>query len=348
MRLGLRLGSRRNYHRDSDQSREQPSATADAETRCAELALRFIQRNTLFSLGRARDIGPHLQAARQLAEQLGDEAGQARALCLSAHHAWQMAEFSEALRLAEHGAAVADAIGDFGLKVSSVFFIGLGAHAFGRYRYGAEILAKNVASLPGPLATQRFGFVSVCSVVSGCYLALCLTELGEFDDARRAAETARATASKAGSAFDRIQGDLALAGVDLARGAGGECIAPLEQALDLCRKASVAVLLPRATSALALAYALAGRAEDAVALTVEREEQSGEAVRAMSLLASAEALLLAGRLDAARESGETLVRFARATAQAGSEAWGQMAVASSRLAQGNWQEAMEIARRSTP
>ncbi len=53
--------------------------SADAATRRAELDLRFLIRNTLFSLGRAREIGDHLLAAQRLAEALGDEAGEARA-----------------------------------------------------------------------------------------------------------------------------------------------------------------------------------------------------------------------------------------------------------------------------
>ncbi len=317
--------------------------SADNETRRAELDLRFRIRNTLFSLGRARDIGEHLSAARRLAEALGDEAGQARALCQSGHYAWQMGRWAEATTAGEAAVVLATRIGDLGLQAASVFFMGLAALAQGRPRAGAGLLARNVSVLTGELAFERFGFVSVCSVVSGSYLAVCLTELGRFEEAEQAASRARETALKAGSAFDRIQADLALAGVALMRGQADHRVALLEQALALCRAAAVAVLLPRTTAALALAYALAGRCDEALALVAEREEQSGEAVRAMSLLGSAEALLLCGKAMAAVERAEALVRFAQATDQSGSEAWGQLVLGSGHLALGAWQRAAAAA-----
>ncbi len=181
-------------------------------------------------------------------------------------------------------------------------------------------------------------------MVSGSYLAICLTELGRFDEAERAASAARETAEAAGSAFDRAQADLALAGVSLMRGNADHRIQLLEEALSLCRKASVAVLLPRATSALALAYALAGRFPEALALATERDEQSGEAIRAMSLLASAEALLLCHDWVAAAARAEALVQFARTTNQVGAEAWGMLVLASSHLACGLWQQAAVTAQ----
>jgi class 3 adenylate cyclase/tetratricopeptide (TPR) repeat protein len=319
---------------------------ADDETRRAELILRFLIRNTLFSLGRAREIGEHLLAARRLAEALGDEAGQARALCQSAHYAWQMGCWTEAIAASETALTLSAAIGDIGLQASSIFFMGLANHALGRFKAGADLLARNVALLPGELAHERFGFVSICSVVSGSYLAICLTELGRFEEAERAATLAREIALKAGGAFDRIQAELALAGVALMQGKATHRIELLEEALSLCQAAAIAVLLPRTTSALALAYALSGRFDQASALATERDEQCGEAVRAMSLLASAEALLLCGDTTAAMARAETLIGFARTTTQVGPEAWGLLVLASGYLAEGAWQEAAGAAAAS--
>ncbi len=317
----------------------------DPTTMRAELDLRFVIRNTLFSLGRALEIGEHLLAARQLAETLGDEAGQARALCQSAHHAWQMGRWEDAMETGQAALRFATATGDLGLQVSSIFFMGLAAYALGRFRTGAELLDRNVLTLTGTLATERFGFVSVCSVVSGSYLATCLTELGEYDKAEQAARQARDTAAAVGSAFDRIQADLALAGVSLMQG-NADQVPLLESALSLCRSASVTVLLPRATSALALAYALDGRRLEALALATERDEQSGEAIRAMSQVASAEALLLCREITAASVRAEALVQFARTTNQIGAEAWGLLILASCHLASGRWHQAVSAAQAS--
>jgi len=316
---------------------------ADAAAMRAELDLRFLIRNTLFSLGRAGEIGPHLQAARRLAEALGDQGGQARALCQSAHHAWQMGRWREAIEAGRLALKFATAIEDLGLQVSSIFFMGLAALASGQFRNGATLLQRNLALLPDRLATERFGFVSICSVVSGAYSAICLTELGQFAQAERAAAVASEIALRAGSAFDRIQADLALAGVALMQGAADHRIALLEDALSLCRSAAVAVMLPRTTAALALAYALAGRAEDALALAADREEQSGVAVRAMSQLAASEAQLLGGDPAAARARAKSLVLFGRRTDQTGAQAWGLLVLACCHLAGGRWRKASAAA-----
>lgn len=312
---------------------------ANPSTRRAELDLRFLIRNTLFSLGRAREIGEHLNAARTLADLLGDRASEARALCLTAHHAWQMGRWTDALEAARTAHGLAEAIGDLGLQVSSNFFTGLAALALGQVKDGAEVLARNIELLPGDLALERFGFVSICSVVSGSFLAVCLTELGRFEDAARAAARAHATAQQAGNPFDRIQAELAVAGVALMQGEANRHIDLLEAALARARAAAVAVLLPRTTSALAFAYALAGRLDEAAMLVGEREEQSGEAVRAMSLLSSAEALLLCGDADAACHRAEALIDFAATTGQAGAEAWGHLILGTGQLASGNPEEA---------
>jgi class 3 adenylate cyclase/tetratricopeptide (TPR) repeat protein len=316
---------------------------ADGGVQRAELDLRFLIRNTLFSLGRARDIGPHLEAAHTLAEQLGDKKGQARALCQSAHYAWQIANWTDALAMAERARALSVEIDELGLQAFSIFYMGLAVHALGNFKYGAELLAHNVSLLPGSLALERFGAVSVCSVVSGSYLAICLTELGRFAEAEDAAVRAREAAEKTGGAFDRIQANLASAGPCLMRGEAEACIALLEATLVLCGEAAVVVLLPRATSALALAYALAGRFQEALALAAERKEQSGEAIRAMSCIASIEALILADHLEAAETRAENLVRFTQTTNQPGATAWGQLLRASCHLARREWRAARRMA-----
>jgi class 3 adenylate cyclase/tetratricopeptide (TPR) repeat protein len=316
---------------------------ADDDVRRAELDLHFLIRNTLFSLGRARDIGPHLEAACNLAEQLGDKKKQARALFQSAHYAWQVANWTDALAMADRALALSVEIGELGLQAFSIFYKGLAVHALGHFEDGANLLAYNVSLLPGSLASERFDSVSVCSVVSGSYLAICLTELGRFEEAEQAAERAREVAVRAGGAFDRIQANLALAGSFLARGEAKTCIPLLEATLVLCREAAVAVLMPRAASALAFAYALIGRFQEASALAAEREEQSGEAIRAMSWIGSIEALLLADDLEMAETRADALIQFAQETNQPAAQAWGQLLRGSCHLVRGAWRSARLMA-----
>lgn len=311
-------------------------------TRRTELGLRLDLRNTLFSLGRAASIGPHLAAAEALARRLADTPSLARARSQRSHHAWQMGRWDEALLLGQEALELARALGDVGLEASTRFFMGLASHAMGQFEAAAELLARNVAQLDGALARERFGFVSLCSVVSGCYLSICLTELGRFPEAEAAARDAHAVAADAGNAFDRGQADLAVAGVQLMQGRAGSVTPRLEAAMERCLSSNVSVLLPRLSAALAVAYALEGRVEDAVLRADQREEDSGAAIRAMSMLLSGEALLVAGRADAARVRAEALVAHSRATTQPGAEAWGLHLLASALAAEGCGEEADKV------
>jgi class 3 adenylate cyclase/tetratricopeptide (TPR) repeat protein len=304
----------------------------------AELDLRFLFRDTLFLLGRSRNIGEHLTVAEHLARQIGDDRGLAKALCQRAHHAWLMAAWDEATTTGEAALNASTNIGDVGLKVSTRFYLGLANHALGNYRAASNYFARNVAALAGDLSRERFGAVSICSVVSGSYLAVSLAELGRLGEAAAAAERARSVAYDAGGPFDRIQADIAVVGVDLVRGDVVRRIPLLENAFALCKSASVAVLLPRTVAALALAYAVAGRIEKALALTAERDEKSGEAVRAMSLISSGQALLIAGRVTEAATRAEILIEHCDATNQAGAKGWGLHLLAAARAVQGSWRE----------
>ena len=348
-RGGILAGGRRLYgvklHLDewNDHTTELPEDALEAvsklpannDVRRAELGLRFEIRNTLLLLGRAWDIGEHLITAESLARQIGDNPGLARALYQRAHYAWLIGKWGDAIDTGAAALTICEKIGDLALRFPTMRSIWL------------WLSARNVATLSGDLALERFGSVSICSVVSGCYLSICLAELGRLDEAAKAAAGAQSVAREAGGPFDRIQADLAVAGVDLIRGDAEQRIPLLEEALALCRSASVAVLIPRTATALALAYALAGRAEEALELTPEREEKSGEAVRAMSLLASGQALLVAGRVKEAVVRAKVLLEHCRTTNQPGAEAWGLYLLASAYAAQGLWLETDSLLRRST-
>lgn len=311
-------------------------------TQRGELSLRLDLRNTLFSLGRANNIGPHLVAAETLAHRLADSPNLARLRSQRAHHAWQMGNWNEALLLGQEALGMAAAIGDVGLEASTRFFMGLASHALGRYAAAVELLTCNLAQLSGPLALERFGFVSLCSVVSGCYLSICLTELGRLAEAEIAARDAHAIAAEAGNPFDRSQADLAIAAVDLMRGHAASVIPRLEAALALCISANVPVLLPRLSAALALAHALEGRVEEALARADQRQEDSGAAIHAMSLLLSGEALLVAGQAEAARTRAVALIAHSQATKQPGAEAWGSHLLACALPGQGSRNKTDEL------
>jgi tetratricopeptide (TPR) repeat protein len=104
-----------------------------------------------------------------------------------------------------------------------------------------------------------------------------------------------------------------------------KAIPALERALAFCQGAHLPYFFPRNASALGIAYALAGRITEALALleqamqhtTVQRRQ--GE--RSLWVAHQSEAMLLSGRLEEALSLAQQALELARTHKERGHEAW---------------------------
>jgi tetratricopeptide (TPR) repeat protein len=159
---------------------------------------------------------------------------------------------------------------------------------------------------------------------SQTWLALTLSSLGRFAEARSRAQEALRISEGADHAFTLAEALTGVGSVSLAQGDVGEAVEVLERARALVRAWDVQ---PSAVLArLGHALALSGRPREARKL-LEEVARSATTMssmgvgRAMQLAWLGEAHLLEGRLDEARQRAQEAVSLAQQHQERGHEAW---------------------------
>jgi tetratricopeptide (TPR) repeat protein len=182
---------------------------------------------------------------------------------------------------------------------------------------------RNVA-LEGDLRYERFGTPGIQSAISGAYLAGVLSELGRSDEAIGHAEIAVRIAEAADHPFTLYQGLFALGRAHLRRGDLLGATRALERCLNLCRTWQIAIGVPHAAAALGAAYALAGRADEALSLVAAavKEFRSRQIHNppAFVLLSAGTTCLRAGRIDDVASHAREAVALTRRLGARASEA----------------------------
>jgi class 3 adenylate cyclase/tetratricopeptide (TPR) repeat protein len=238
---------------------------------------------------------------------------------------WVRGEHDRALTVALRDRAVAASFGSFADTVRTNYRLGQIYHSLGDYPSAAEALRRNVDLLEGDLRRETFGLAGLPAVMSGSWLALCLAELGRFDEADPYAQEAAALAQAEDHPFSLVVASVGTAMVDLLRGEYVKAATPLERGLVVGRLSDIPLLFPAVAAPLGLAYALAGRHAEAIALleeAVERTEAMELAANhALRLVWPGQAHALAGNPDVGRRLGVRGLETARRRGERGHEAY---------------------------
>jgi tetratricopeptide (TPR) repeat protein len=289
-----------------------------AERLTAEIDTRLELRSALFQLGRHASIAEHLAQAQARAEQIRDERRLGWIHLYRAHHfgaEGDGARSEAAALLALDGATASN---DRALELKATFHL---VQLYARTAQYARAVTLNRRLVDAADTTADLGEISSAQlVIARLWLLWCLAELGSFDEGfRRAAGMTRAATEP----FERLTVQLGVGLLYLRRGRVAEAIATLEGALPLCRAGNLAAWFPAIASPLGYAYALSGRAADGLALleqAVEATAQRG-AVHALRIAHAAEAWLLAGDADRARELATLALDAARSSGERAHEAY---------------------------
>ena len=286
----------------------------------------FEERHALVPLVEFAPWGEVLVEARALAESLGDQQRLGRALAYQAHLESDLGEHARAIEVGERACAIAEAIGDLGLRVVANYYLGQALLWSGDLRRATNSLRTAIALGKDTPLGERFGLPVVPVVLMRWLLAVGLADLGEFAEALAAGEESLRTAQTAGHPYSEVWARDGLAYTYLCHGDFAAATQVLEQGLALCRGAEFRVALPFAAAYLGSAYLWSGRAAEAVALLEEAVEAISAmrqlGVRSWIVTALAEAYLVAGRVLEARQRAEQAVALARAHRHRGWEAWG--------------------------
>ena len=329
---------------------------ASRDTHEQAIDLRLALRNVLWTLGELGRLFVTLQEAERLAEALGDPHRLGWVSVYLLAHFAQVCDPDRALAAGQRALAMATALGDRGLTVVAQHYLGGVYRSLGDYRRAVECFQTNVACLDGELRQEHLGLPGLAAVFARSHLVVSLAECGAFAEGRVPAEEGVQMAEAAHHPYSRVMAWWAVGFRALRQGDLPQAIRVLKQAMELVQEVDLQLLVPMVAAPLGAAYALAGRAADAVALleqavtqAVARQYLWDQALRMVWL---GEAYLHAGRLDEAETQAQRALEFPRPHQERGhatyalwllGESAAHRASSESEKAEAHYQQALTLA-----
>jgi class 3 adenylate cyclase/tetratricopeptide (TPR) repeat protein len=299
------------------------------QTREQEIDVRIELRGSLYPLGEFDRMVMYLREAESMATAISDARRLGLVSIHTAEYCRQTGRFAEARSLAEQALAQGDKLQDVPLRLYASHYLGLACHALGDYRRAAEVLRAVVHAPEPEWPTGAFGGMVIGSwaafqAITLAWLARCLTEMGEFEEALDAGTRALAVAEDVGSPYSLTVACLGLGYSSLGKGDLDAATRVLERAHSLAREARLALLRPQAARLLGSAYLSAGRVEEGLAL-VRAAAEEVESRRLMMQQASVlallgEAWLFADHVDEASAAARRALAVAEERGQRGDAA----------------------------
>ena len=293
------------------------------ETTELTIDIRIDLRNALHPLGDQARMGDHLHEAEVLARPLGDQHRLARIATFIVIQCLATGDYNEAVRFGQEALSIARTLSDRSIEVVATSYLGITLVARGEFS-DAATLFKRIVALEGDLRYERFGSPGIQSVISGAWLGDVLSQLGRFDEAIGHAEAAVQIAEAADHPFTLYQGLIDLGRAHLRRGDLPRATRVLERGLDLCRRWQIALGTPYVAATLGAAYALAGRADEALPLVAgavkEFRSRQNHLRPALILLCAGMTYLSAGRIDEAASHAREALELTRRLGARASEA----------------------------
>jgi tetratricopeptide (TPR) repeat protein len=190
--------------------------------------------------------------------------------------------------------------------------------ALGDYRQAITYLQQVLTALQGEQRSQSFsGIVLLRSITARVYMVQCLRELGRFADGMAHSDEALQVAEAGARTDDRLAAYSSMGYTHVRQGTLHQAIPLLERAVALSQDANIPLFYYTAAPFLALAYALAGRATDALA--VLGQVGGNMSVPPLSLTCG-EAYLHAGCVEEAHRLAQRGLAHTRHHKMRGSEA----------------------------
>jgi tetratricopeptide (TPR) repeat protein len=294
------------------------------ETSELTIDLHIDLRHAVAPLGEWARMGEHLHKAEALARTLGDPHRLGRIATFMMLQCLLTGDYDEAVRFGQEALSLARTLGDRAIEVPATSLLGVTHIARGEFRDAITLLERNVA-LVGDLRAERFESPAIQWALSGAYLADVLSELGRFDEAIGHAEAAVQIAEAADHPLTLWLGLFALGYAHLRRGDLPRATGVLERGLELSRTWQFVNATPLFAATLGTAYALAGRADEALSLVGgavgEFRRRPYHTRPALILLRAGMTCLSAGRVDEATRLARDALALSRRLGARASEAY---------------------------
>jgi tetratricopeptide (TPR) repeat protein len=285
----------------------------------------------LLSLAQYAQMLTHLRAAEALAAGLADHRRLGLIYRSLANTLRIMQDYEAALAYSQQAHALATALGDVELQLESRLAMGWISHDLGDYRQALEHLQQALTALQGAPRGQPFGLAGRLGLSPGhrlgnrtlitrAWIVSCLSQLGAFADGVACGTEMLQHAEAVDRPFDSLHVYQCMGYLHMRQGTLHQAIPLLERCVALSQEADIPNFYHSAATYLALAYALAGRATDALPLLpTDALPLLGQIERYP--VVCGEAYLRAGKVEEADRLAQRGLANARERDRRGEEAW---------------------------
>lgn len=229
--------------------------------------LRFELRNALIALCELGKIRECLEHVEPLIAKLGDSTRGARLASFRCNDHFLAGEQQRAMEWGKQGLQLAGKSGDKRLEPELLQRVGQCYHLLGEHTRGAELVAQSIAATAEQRGRGRFELTVLPAVGNRAWLAVILTEIGNFPQAILHAKRGLELAEKARHPLSEVVGWFALGHALRRKGELDGSIAALERGVALSDRHTLPIWRLRVLSSLGVAYGYSGRLTQAVDLT---------------------------------------------------------------------------------
>ena len=295
------------------------------ETLEEAIDVRLLLRSALLQLGEVVRMTASLREAETLATALGDRRRLAWVWTyLTIAHLFA-GDPGQALATGERALALAQAVGDAGLRATARAPLAHACRERGDHRRAIALFAETTEMLTGDLVRERFGQGMPPAVYARSMAAMCQADLGGFAEAERLARQALELTRALDLPFGLVLAHIALAHAALVQGRADEALRAVDPALELIEARRIPTWFPWAGALRGYALALGGRGDEGIALLERALQRATELPflfgHSQWVAWLAHAQLLAGRPEAALRYADEALRLSRQRGERGYEAW---------------------------
>ena len=220
-------------------------------------------RNALVPLGPQQRLLDVLQAAKQLAEKLGDERRLAQVYSYLSNYYGYVGRSDLALEAGEQSLRLGTRAAAVDLLIAGNMSAGEIYRTLGDYPKARQYLNEALALIDSHDEQERWGQVGLPSVRVRSHLAWTLAELGDFATARNVAAEAMRIADASNHPYSKCHACLGVGGTRVRQGEFDAAIEVL--ARGFVASEQVPLLRPSIAADLGLAYARCGRVAEGLA-----------------------------------------------------------------------------------
>jgi class 3 adenylate cyclase/tetratricopeptide (TPR) repeat protein len=262
--------------------------------------LRIELRHALTPLGRVQQTLDCLKAAEQLAAQLNDSARLARIFSFTTNCLVLQARYAEALATGEKALTLAG--DDARLRNATKTYMARARQARGEYQEAIGLFEEILDAVEQkPNDFQGLPVLPAAFVRS--HLVVCLTEIGAFEKAEAYATEAAHRADAVGQPDSIMWAYWSIGLATLSKGDCQGAVLVFNRLLDVCTTHDMDAYASRILAGLGRSMARLGQVREGLSLLEKAvaldETAEPQITRCSTLIAFAEALLLAGELDKA-------------------------------------------------